>query len=231
MKKYMLLTLWGMFMVTLCSCGNKTVKGVDGKEYSSIQEACRHQDFVAAYDWIDKYDGSEEDKDYVFNAEMLYLTSLGTEEASNRIVFLLAEFQIPGLPVQENKERYTKGKGTYENAKKYVEGVKRFNQRCDNVLDMAIVQNNKFLAYKIIPFYKQDVEYYESYEAGPARQEDLGPYIDDIVFSWKSKESAQAKVKEAFGDEEQVEDNQDEVEETAAAQPATKKITRSKRRR
>lgn len=99
----------GISIATLCSCGSKSVKGADGTEYSSYQEACRHQDFVAAYDWIEKNNGSDDDKDYVFNAEMLYLTSLGTEEASNRIVYLLAEYQIPGEVVNDASPNWLSG--------------------------------------------------------------------------------------------------------------------------
>ena len=108
-KNLFLVAIFGLVISTLCSCGSKSVKGADGKEYSSYQEACRHQDFVAAYDWIEKNNGSDDDKDYVFNAEMLYLTSLGTEEASNRIVYLLAEYQIPGEVVNDASPNWLSG--------------------------------------------------------------------------------------------------------------------------
>jgi hypothetical protein len=132
------------------------VKGADGTEYSSYQEACRHQDFVAAYDWIEKNNGSDDDKDYVFNAEMLYLTSLGTEEASNRIVYLLAEYQIPGNAIN-NMGDGVYANARYEGAITYVNGIKRFNKRCDNVLDMAITQKDSDLCKKIINLYKADI--------------------------------------------------------------------------
>lgn len=98
-KNRVFVALIGLVVITFSSCGPKSVKGADGKEYDSYQSACRNQDFFAAYDWIEKNNGTEEDKDYVFNAEMLYLTSLGTEEASNRIVYLLAEYQISATPL------------------------------------------------------------------------------------------------------------------------------------
>ncbi len=122
-KNLFLVAIFGLVISTLCSCGSKSVKGADGKEYSSYQEACRHQDFVAAYDWIEKNNGSDDDKDYVFNAEMLYLTSLGTEEASNRIVYLLAEYQIPGEVVNDASPNWLSGE-QYHNAKLYINGVK-----------------------------------------------------------------------------------------------------------
>ena len=193
MKKILvLLAMIGFGAATLCSCGSKSVKGADGTEYSSYQEACRHQDFVAAYDWIEKNDGSDDDKDYVFNAEMLYLTSLGTEEASNRIVFLLAEYQIPGEVVNDASPEYFAGE-QYHNAKIYINGVKRFNKRCDNVIDLAITQGNKELALRIVDLYKEDVMV-------------DGDYVDTkyIYFknprtSFLSKEYALDKINNAFG--------------------------------
>ena len=193
MKKILvLLAMIGISIATLCSCGSKSVKGADGTEYSSYQEACRHQDFVAAYDWIEKNNGSDDDKDYVFNAEMLYLTSLGTEDASNRIVYLLAEYQIPGTPVTEASDTSWWHKGAvYEEEKKYILGIMRFNKRCDNVLDIAISQRNEPLCKKIISLYKSDIKW-----------RDRG---DDFWFhglSWQSKENAKAKVEAAFSNEE-----------------------------
>ena len=186
-------------IISLCSCGNKSVTGADGKVYDSYQAACRNQDFEAAYEWIEKNDGNDDDKDYVFNAEMLYLASLGTEEASNRIVFLLAEYQIPGTPVQTNVWYNDDESNTYSDAKKYLEGLKRFNNRCDNVLDMAIALNNKALSSRIVKLYKQDIkydDYYTSYEHHSNHNQ-----IAVRDFSWSSKQAAQAKYKKAFGEE------------------------------
>lgn len=192
MKNYLMIALMGFAMTTLCGCGNKSVTGADGREYDSYQSACRNQDFVAAYDWIEKNNGSEEDKDYVFNAEMLYLTSLGTEEASNRIVYLLAEYQIPGTPVTESTDTGSGARDSvYDELKKYIVGVTRFNKRCDNVLDMAITQGNEQLCKKIISLYKQDIEWYDD-----------GNYLSVRGVNSKSRDNAKAKVEAAFGSEE-----------------------------
>lgn len=189
-------------IISLCSCGNKSVTGADGKVYDSYQAACRNQDFEAAYEWIEKNDGNDDDKDYVFNAEMLYLASLGTEEASNRIVFLLAEYQISGTPVELGAEYFDNNK-TYIGAKQYLEGIKRFNNRCDNVLDMAIAQNNKALCNKIIKLYKEDIEYELGYSEGE-RCNYIWVIPDNYIGGrkpWASKQAAQAKYKKAFGEE------------------------------
>ena len=217
MKNLILLALIGFGVATICSCGSKSVKGADGTEYSSYQEACRHQDFVAAYDWIEKNNGSDDDKDYVFNAEMLYLTSLGTEDASNRIVYLLAEYQIPGTPVTESTSHETQWN---DDMKKYIIGVMRFNKRCDNIIDMAISQGNEQLCRKIIPQYKKDIEWHDG-----------GTWLEFNGLSNVSKETAQAKIDEAFGKQKNLEEDETEGVEETPAQPTSKKKVNSKRRK
>ena len=221
-SKLMLFAIIGSGLITISSCGPKSVKGADGKEYDSYQSACRNQDFVAAYDWIEKNNGSEEDKDYVFNAEMLYLTSLGTEEASNRIIYLLAEYQIPGTPIRDGAGSYVYDGELYEEANKYVEGVSRFNKRCDNVVDMAIAQGNIDLAKKIINLYKADINV--NYNSKSSRDIDFG----DPTFNYISKKTAQAKLDEAFGEEKEEVVEEEVVEEEVQS---TKKDTKKKRRK
>lgn len=159
-----------------------TVTGSDGKVYANYREACRNCDFDAAYSILEKnrekfekfkeenkfskkndnkkiYDAMvrnyEEGMDYVFNAEMLYLTSQNTEEASNRILYLLAEIEIPGIPPAAGKISYEKG--DYYNLNSYIEGIARFNNKCNNVLNMAIVQKNEKLAHGVVKLMKQNV--------------------------------------------------------------------------
>ena len=227
MKKYLVLIAFlGLGLTTFTGCGNnsnKSVIGADGKEYDSYQSACRHQDFVAAYDWIEKNNGSDDDKDYVFNAEMLYLTSLGTEEASNRIVYLLAEYQIPGVVVNNSTpnvyDNVKYGDGNlYNGLKTYIDGIKRFNKRCDNVLDIAITQNNKKLCQKIISLYKADIN------VGKDDPDRGDLFFSRPILDYTSKEAAQAKLTEAFGKEEAEEPDEEKA-------PSTPKDTKKKRRR
>ncbi len=107
----------------------------------------------------EKYDAMvknyEEGMDYVFNAEMLFLASQNTEEASNRILYLLAEYHIPGTPTAPNGEYNHEA---YDGAKKYVEGISRYNNRCNSVLDMAIAQKNEKLAHSVVKIMKQNVD-------------------------------------------------------------------------
>ena len=106
----------------------------------------------------EKYDAMvknyEEGMDYVFNAEMLFLASQNTEEASNRILYLLAEYQIPGTPTAPGGVYQD---DAYDEAKKYIAGISRFNNRCNKVLDMAIAQKNEKLAHNVVKIMKQNV--------------------------------------------------------------------------
>ena len=219
-KNIVLLAMIGFGLATLCSCGSKSVKGADGTEYSSYQEACRHQDFVAAYDWIEKNNGTDDDKDYVSNAEMLYLTSLGTDEASNRIIYLLAEYQILGEVVTRTTPNITNNVEDYDgelyqNTKEYINGIKRFNKRCDNVLDLAITQNNKELAKKIINLYKADINVIKD----DARWGDL--WFGDPILLYTSKGNATEKYNKAFGT-----DKEENVEEVNTSENKKKKRRR-----
>lgn len=112
----------------------------------------------------EKYDAMvknyEDGMDYVFNAEMLYLTSQNTEESSNRILYLLAESEIPGTPTTAGGKYSDRD---YENAKKYIEGIARFNNRCNSVLDMAIAQKNEKLANGVVKLMKQNVDVEKDY--------------------------------------------------------------------
>lgn len=155
--KLLTLVVCAMLVMTACGGGKKNaeVTGADGTVYSSYQDACRNADFNAAYKIIELTDGTEEDKDYVFNAEMLYLVSQNTEETSNRVLYLLAEYQIPGTPVSPGAEYLDED---YRSVKKYMEGISRYNNRCNSVLSLAISQRNETLARKVIELFKQNVD-------------------------------------------------------------------------
>lgn len=172
-----------------CSKAKKSVevKGADGTIYTSYQDACRAQDYNAAYKIIELTDGTEADKDYVFNSEMLYLVSQHTEEASNRVLFLLAEYQIPGLHPSPGSEYHDE---QHKAVKEYMEGVARYNNRCNSVLDLAIAQGDETLSKKIIPLFKPNVDVLSEGSS----------YIDIRYdgFVEKDKEAAQKRLEKAI---------------------------------
>lgn len=206
MKKVFCFVVCCIAVLAVTSCGEKKVVGADGKEYYSVEVACRNHDFEAAYQFAEKYDkslldiGGREEKrklthhrDYIFNQEMLYLVSLNTPEATNRVVYLLSEYNLEGTPVGENQ--------TYvhpverDPAKEYIASIIKYNERCNSILDLALSLGNEELAKKIIDLYKKDIEILSDYaEGGVFGDEELktGKYVET------SKQAAKEKLEKAI---------------------------------
>ena len=194
-----------------------TVTSSDGKEYTSYQEACRAEDFEAAHKYLDilydKYlEGYGSASDYqsytvrevrekyhaalnaIFKQEMMFLASDGSEQSSNKIIYLLTEVPKEGSPHPEGK--YDCGMigeihGRAKDHVTYCKYVSNFNNLCNQILDLAISQNNQYLAKKVITMYLQNVENEE--------REDVERYTDYyyVKYTWADKEKAVAKCKEA----------------------------------
>ena len=192
MKTIKLFSIVVCVILMMIACGKKKaeVTGADGTVYSSYQDACRNADFNAAYKIIELTDGTEEDKDYVFNAEMLYLVSQNTEEASNRVLYLLAEYHIPGTPPSPKAEyRHD----AYDAVKKYIEGISRFNNRCNSVLSLAISQGNETLARKVIELFKQNIDVSSEWSNFEIEISEKGYNNTDIDAAKKRLEEAKEK--------------------------------------
>ena len=166
-----------------------TVTGEDGKTYETYQEACQEQDFEAANKIVERrMFMTEKDKDYVFNAEMLYLVSQNTEEASNRVLYLLAEYQFQGMPVSPGGKY---GLMFYREVKMYLESISNYNNRCNNVLSLAISQGNESLARKVVELFKQNIDVdFEDSDSHYIR-------ISKKGYNNTDKDAAQAKYDEA----------------------------------
>jgi len=163
----------------LISCGSKSeepkekeeiiVVGENGKEYKSYQAACRAGDFEAAHEFVDKLQEKatgadpvwskeiiekyKAAQDYVFKQEMMYLAADGNEEASNKIIFLLTELPVEGEKLSEGMHEYY---AVSDN--EYKGWVKRYNNKCDEILSLAIQNKNKYLAKKILSMFKENME-------------------------------------------------------------------------
>ena len=112
-----------MILLFGCSEGVKeiTVKGADGREYTSYRTACSNGDFDAAREYIEKmkvqlteakakdnYDLSSalresirEAEDYVYNEEIQFLASLNEVQANNRLILILNMDAIEGFEARE----------------------------------------------------------------------------------------------------------------------------------
>ena len=188
-KNSVLLALIGLAMFTLCGC-KPTVTGKDGQEYTSYQEACRAGDFEAALIFVDKLEQEtvERDKydryipenierytsarDYVFYAEVQLLMADGSQEASDRIIFLLNSLPQKGTKLPEGHEgtdaRTTicDGSSFNKDFAWFCETIYSYNDKCRQIMELCINQKNKYLAEKIVKLVKKrptssEVETYE----------------------------------------------------------------------
>ena len=107
---------------------------------------------------------------------------------------MLSEFQIPGTPVVPGREYEGR---EYKEAKNYLAGIQRFNNRCNNVLDLAIAQGNEKLARAVVALVKKNYSFLDNSNKGKI-------YIwymedDDIT---KAKEKLEMAIEEgAFNKE------------------------------
>lgn len=90
-----IIILFLLFFISSCGGNNTTikqevtpVKGSGGVEYTSYEDACRDNDFVAAYKFIELNGG---DKDYVFKQEALFLMSQESDDAKKRLIYLIKQ--------------------------------------------------------------------------------------------------------------------------------------------
>lgn len=131
----------------------------------------------------------KEGVDFVFNAEVLYLCSLGDKESLDRIVFLLSEFKIDGSPIPEGEY---KGLHLPSESKKehneYISSVSYFNSKCNKLIDLSIARHLYGLAERVIPLYK-------------SIPDEIDPYSwDELVMKYSDvdKEKAKEKVNNAI---------------------------------
>ena len=211
MKKNLFLAIIGIAIATLCSCGSKimskTIKGENGTEYENYREACRDGDFNAAHKFLDRMKEEADDwesnqkvqeaEDYIFNNEVNALISQNSEEANTRVIYLLNE-----IPIEGTKPSI----GEITSGSAYGESCSRFNIKLNKILEVAISTGNQDIAKKILSMYKEDETISDFQVAG---------------YTYDSKEEAQRKYDEAFGEKEEIEE-----EEIKSTPKGTKKKRR-----
>lgn len=213
-----------VFLLTACGSSSSkneeekiTVTGANGKEYTSYQEACRAEDFEAAHKYLDilydKYlEGYGSASDYqsyrvqdvrekyhaalnaIFKQEMMVLASDGSEQSSDKIVYLLTEIPEEGSAHPDGRYSWVKIREDCDDAKEHVtycKWVTNYNSLCTQILDLAISQENQYLAKKVIKMYKQNV----INEEDAYKKENSDDY--KVKRTWADKEAAIAKCKEA----------------------------------
>ena len=144
-------------------------------KYETYQEATRAYDFESAHKILDQMqkdylsegllididlDGKkmqyEKAFDYIFNAEAKYLCAKGDNESLNRIIFLLSDIPVEGVAIPEGTvytRRYDMD-NQIESHEKYINSATKLNQKCDNLVDLAIAYHSWSLVELVLPFYK-----------------------------------------------------------------------------
>lgn len=188
---------------------DKPVTGKDGTKYESYQQACRAQDYEAAYVFVDRVEnkkGSDSEdflkiRDYVVSSEILYLLSMSSEEASNRVLYLITEIKPAERLVAEGfvdlHIHWNSKNGSYPDKERidaYRSRVETYNKQCGQILDLAIQNKNQKLAQSILKSFIPSVEVEVS-----VKEQTFGVDHEcyNVSYSERAKESAQAKYDEA----------------------------------
>ncbi len=165
MKRVICLVVCCIAVLAVTSCGEKTVKGANGKEYENYQEAVRNQDFEAAYIFLDRIENSKgkdnekyiTTRDFIVTNELTYLASINSEESTKRIIYLLTEMRPESNKIPRGeidlKNYWNSWDGSNSEKEKidaYSLEVSNFNKQCHRILDLAITERNQDLAQKVL---------------------------------------------------------------------------------
>ena len=159
-----------LIVTVLISCSTNK----NESKFETYQEAARAYDFERAHQILDQlhddylsesdyssYKKSKRKKyedafDYVFNVEAKALCANGDEESLNRIKYLLSDIPLDGYAIPEgSKYIYNDVFLKKEEHDLYVNSMTRINEKCNNLMDLAIANHNYYLVERILPFYKK----------------------------------------------------------------------------
>lgn len=185
-KQFVVLTaLCVLALSSLYSCqssGNK--KHASGPSADSYQQACEKHDFEKAHSILGQlrevfvnqglphsyyklvsdiygYQNYVDADIYIFREEAAYLMSLNDSNTQNRILKLIMETPLDGRQLDEGYcDYYDAQEQSVTGGEKvwlYFYCLKRINQKCDIVLDLAILNGNQSLAKKVLSFYKDNM--------------------------------------------------------------------------
>lgn len=120
--------------------------------------ACEDLNFVEAHRILGNlFSKGGKDRDYykaleyIYKAESIYLiTEIGTKDASDKILLMLA--QTPTVP-----KEYPEGNENYEVYIDYQIWANSFNSICEAIQKAAINRKNEYLAKQILQYYVDDM--------------------------------------------------------------------------
>jgi hypothetical protein len=155
-------------VLAVTSCGEKPVKGANGNEYETYQQAVRNQDFEAAYIFLDRIENDEGKdnkryitaRDFIVGHELTYLASVNSEESTKRIIYLLTEMRPEAnkIPIGEIDlhlywDSWDGSNPEKERIDAYSLEVNNYNKQCHRILDLAITEENQELAQGVLKCY------------------------------------------------------------------------------
>ena len=131
---------------------------------------------------------------YIFREEVAYLMSLDDPAAESRIVKLIMETPLDGTPQEEGRSGYShccedREDGLQTGLYRYC--IMRHNQKCDIVMDLAILLGKKSFAQKTLMCYKDSMHMY------PVKTEYISTTYCKIWYDSSDKDAAQNKYDEA----------------------------------
>ena len=151
------------------------------------------QKFANQYGFLAYEKDIDNVKKEIFDKEIKYLAADGSSEACARLVFLFTDYEIEG-------DRLPSGLNYYYDCddNKYPNSVNNYNSKLNLVLDLAISQDNKELANKVIKLYKENMDILKEGIAPDGTE--ISRYSNCYVtYNYKDKEAAKKKYEEAFG--------------------------------
>ena len=206
MKQIMIISICCFAVTMLSACSGLS----NSKNFGTYQEACRANDYEAAWTFVDeleqeamerdKYDRYIPDnverytsaRDFVFNAEVQVLMDDGSQEASDRIIFLLNSLPQKGKKLPEGHEGTDARTSICDQSSFnkdfawYCESIYSYNEKCRQILELCIIQKNKYLAEKIVKLVKKR-----------PTSEDTGVYDKVVVYTDEDIDAIKEKYDDA----------------------------------
>lgn len=150
---------------------------------------------------------------YIFREEATYLMGLDDPAAEPRILKMIMETPLDGRKLDEGHCSFydaLEDNGDGNKVWLYSYCIKRNNQKCDIVMDLSILHNNKTLAKKVLSYYKDNMhivdDRYWNFDDDVLRINVKGKTIivdGDHGYIWydsADKDAAQKKYNEAVKD-------------------------------
>ena len=147
---------------------------------------------------------------FIFREEVTYLMSMDDPNVENRIFKLLMEMPMDGTLLDEGYQDYdivsSPSNPTSRQAWTYYYCIKRYNEKCNIILDLSILFEKQSLAKKVLSYYKDNMHIEDTGEGKKitVRGKSIkmepphyGIYVCYVWYDTADKDAAQKKYDEA----------------------------------